>query len=69
MAAEFNTLGRLRVQRRMEELLNEYMPDRYVVDDNGWAEWMNKPVEILMEEFGDTISLDVLHSLVVGEVA
>lgn len=69
MAAEFNTLGRLRVQRRMKELLNEHRPNRYVVDDNGGAEWMNKPVEILMEEFGDTISLDVLHSLAVGEVA
>lgn len=69
MTTDFNHLGRLRVQRRMTELFHEYMPDRYVVDDDGWADWMNKPVEILMEEFGNIIAVDALHALTTGEVA
>lgn len=60
MHHEYELPWRERLDQRFTELFLEYMPDRYVVDDDGWADWMAKPCEILMQEFGKEILVEAI---------
>lgn len=44
-----------RLERRAKELFHEYMPDRYVEDEDGWADWMAEPCRILQQEFSNEL--------------